>query len=124
MSSVKPADQLDEMIATVGGWRGERLARLRQLIDEAAPDLQLEWKWGVPVWTNNGLVCAISAFKDHVKMNFFKGAYLTDSTAIFNSGLDSKEHRSINFAQSDKLNEAALQDLIKQAINYSEKDQK
>lgn len=111
-------NQVEEHIASYGDWRSERLNELLQLIDETAPELKQEFKWGVPVWSSNGLVCAISGFKDHVKMNFFKGAYLPDPAKVFNSGMDSKEHRSINLAQGDKLNKAAIKELIIAAVAY------
>jgi hypothetical protein len=111
--------QIEEFIDNYGDWRSDMLRELSQLINETAPELEQGFKWGVPVWTSNGLVCAISGFKDHVKMNFFKGAYLPDPKGIFNSGLDSKEHRSINFAKDDKLDKAAIQTLIQEAIAYN-----
>ncbi len=113
------SDKITESIDDYDDWRSDLLKDLRQLINEASPDLGEDFKWGVPVWTNNGLVCAISGFKDHVKMNFFKGAYLTDPKKLFNSGLDSKEHRSINWAKGDKLDKPAIKELIKEAIRYN-----
>ncbi len=113
--------QIEDFIATYGDWRSDLLKELSQIITETAPELKQDFKWGVPVWMNNGLVCAISGFKDHVKFNFFKGAYLPDTKKLFNSGLDSKEHRSINFAQTDKLDNAALKDLITAAAAYNQK---
>ncbi len=113
------SDKITERINSYDDWRGEMLKELRKLINDTAPELTEDFKWDVPVWTSNGLVCAISAFKDHVKINFFKGAYLPDPSNIFNSGLDSKEHRSINLAQSDKLDKAAVQELIYAAVTYN-----
>jgi hypothetical protein len=75
-----------------------------------------EWKWGSPVWAHNGLVCAASAFKDHVKVNFFKGATLKDPKRTFNAGLDAKAMRSIDFHQGDKIDAAALKALVKAAV--------
>ncbi len=112
-------NQVDKVATHINAyhdWRGDRLRELRQLIKDSAPQLQEDFKWGVPVWTHNGLVCAISGFKDHVKFNFFKGAYLPDPNKQFNSGLDSKEHRSINFAQADQINKPAIKQLILDAI--------
>ena len=109
----------DELINSYGDWRTDLLKELYHLINEASPELKEDFKWGVPVWTHNGLVCAISGFKDHVKFNFFKGAYLPDPAGLFNSGLDSKEHRSINFSRNDKLNKSALRDLLLAAIAYN-----
>lgn len=111
--------QVNEFINSYGDWRSDRLSELRQLISEAVPELTQGFKWGVPVWSSNGLVCAISGFKDHVKINFSKGAYLPDPTKIFNSGLDSKQHRSINLSQNDKLDKLALEALVRQAVAYN-----
>ncbi len=110
---------IDKFIEGYGDWRTERLRELRKLINESAPELEEGFKWGVPVWSHNGLVCAISGFKDHVKMNFFKGAYLDDPNNVFNSGLDSKEHRSINLAKNDKVDETALKTIIESAKLYN-----
>lgn len=95
------------------------LKELRQLINEAAPELTEDFKWSVPVWTHNGLVCAISAFKDHVKINFLRGASLPIPQSMFNSGLDSKMHRSINYSKGDKLDKPAVAQLVKAAIAHS-----
>lgn len=122
-AKIPPSEQIDAHIAGYTDWRGDRLQVLRSLINKTAPELKEEWKWGVPVWTHNGLVCAISGFKDHVKMNFLKGALLDDRGNLFNSGLDSKGHRSINFAEDTKINEAAIADLIHQAIAYNNKNE-
>ena len=116
-----PSEQITERIASYQDWRGIRLAELREIIHAVAPELTEGWKWDVPVWlTPSGkLVCAISAFKDHVKINFFQGAQLPDPTGLFNSGLDSKAHRSINLAESDKINAPALREVIVAAIAYT-----
>ncbi len=115
-----PSQKIDEQIASYHDWRGPRLAELRKLINEADPNLEEEWKWGTAVWTHHGLVCAISAFKDHCKMNFFQGAVLPDPDRLFNSGLDSKLHRSINWSEGDILNEPALVELIHAAVAFNE----
>jgi hypothetical protein len=113
--------KITDSINSYSDWRGDLLEQLRQLINQTAPELTEDFKWDVPVWTHNGLVCAISGFKDHVKMNFFKGAHLSDPGKLFNSGLDSKEHRSVNFAETDKLDKPALQQLLKSAVDYNKK---
>jgi hypothetical protein len=113
------SNKISEYVESFDDWRGERLKELLQLINEAAPELTEDFKWGVPVWTHNGMVCAISAFKDHVKINFFKGAYLSDTHKVFNSGLDSKEHRSVNFSKDDELNKTALKELTQAAVGYN-----
>jgi len=112
--------ELEEFVNDYTDWRGQRLKELVAIIQEAGPELKVEFKWGVPVWSQNGLVCAISGFKDHVKMNFFKGAKLADQ-GPFNSGLDSKDHRSINWAESDILDKSAIQRLINSAIELNQK---
>lgn len=107
--------QATEYINSFDDWRGNTLKELRELIN--ATDLHEGFKWSVPVWTGNKMVCAISGFKDHVKINFFKGAHLSDQSA-FNSGLDSKDHRSINISSTDKLDKAAIKQLILAAVAY------
>jgi hypothetical protein len=116
---MNPTELIDKQIADLGDWRGETLARLRQLIHAAAPEITEEWKWGTGVYTQKGLVCAASAFKDHAKLNYFKGAALEDPKGLFNAGLDAKAIRSIDFHQGDVLEETALQDLIRAAVAYN-----
>ncbi len=115
------SDTIDKAIADLTDWRGERMAALRRLINEADPRLSEDWKWGTPVWTYKGNVCAIAAFKDHVKVNFFKGARLDDPKSLFNAGLQAKDSRSIDIAASDRVDETALQDLIRVAASQNEK---
>ncbi len=98
-------------------WRGQALKELREIIN-SHPGVQEEFKWSVPVWTSNGLLCAISGFKGHVKINFFQGAHLPKKEH-FNSGLDSKDHRSINFGANDKIDKVTINKLIGQAINLN-----
>ena len=116
---MNPSQMIDQQIAELGDWRGEMLARVRELIHAAVPDITEEWKWGTAVYTQKGLVCAVSAFKDHAKINFFKGAALEDPKKLFNAGLDAKGIRSIDLKQGDRLQEAALQDLIRAAGAYN-----
>lgn len=117
---MNPTKQIDQYIASIPDWRGEILTKLRKLIHEAGPELKEEWKWGCPVWSQNGLVCSISAFKAHVGMNFFKGATLNDPQKLFTTG-EGKSMRSIKWFESNKINESALKDLIKEAINFNSK---
>ena len=109
------SELIDNRIAELGGWRGERLARLRKLILSASPGLVEEWKWDTPVWSNNGNVVAAGAFKDYLKINFFEGALLDDPAHLFNAGLEAKASRAIDIHENDKINEAALKDLIRSA---------
>jgi hypothetical protein len=112
----KPSQLITDYIAELGDWRGSTLARLRKIIGEASPKLSEEWKWGSPVWVHNGLVCAASAFKDHVKVNFFKGAALKDPKGLLNAGLEAKVMRSIDFRQGDKIDATALKALVRAAV--------
>jgi hypothetical protein len=108
--------QITKMISELGDWRGQMVGRLRKVVLAAAPGITEEWKWGTPVWSQNGLVCAAGAFKDHVKLNFFKGASVPDPKGMFNSGLDAKATRSIDFREGDKMDEAGLKTLIRAAV--------
>jgi hypothetical protein len=113
------SQQIDNHIKELADWRGELLIRLRKLIREASPELTEEWKWDTPVWSYKGNVVAGGAFKDHIKLNFFKGASLKDSHGLFNAGLDAKATRGIDFHESDKVDEAALKDLVREAVAYN-----
>jgi hypothetical protein len=110
------ADNLDARIAALADWRATLLTELRDVIETASPALTLEWKWDSPVWTLNGTVVSIGAFKDHVKVNFFKGALLEDPKRLFNAGLDAKTSRGIDIAQGGKIDKPALKALIKAAV--------
>jgi hypothetical protein len=109
------AKQIDKKIASLGDWRGPKMTELRNLINEADSSLKEEWKWGTPVWTKNGLVVSVGAFKDHVKVNFFKGRLLKDPKGVINAGLDAKETRAIDVHQGDKLDSQALKALVREA---------
>jgi hypothetical protein len=106
---------IDERIAELDDWRGELMARLRTIINQAEPRLKEEWKWGTAVWTFKGNVVGMGAFKEGVKLNFFKGASLPDPQKIFNAGFDAKASRAIDFAKGDRVNEEALRDLVRTA---------
>jgi len=116
---MNPSQLIDKQIADLGDWRGDMLARVRTLIHAATPDITEEWKWGTAVYTQKGLVCAASAFNDHAKLNFFKGAALEDPKGLFNASLEAKATRAIDLYQGDTLQEAALQDLIRAAVAYN-----
>ncbi len=106
---------IDKQIASLADWRGERYSQLRKLINEADPQLKEEFKWGTAVWSHNGLVCAIGAFKDHLKVNFFKGVELSDPDKLLNSG-EGKAMRSINLLEGEQVNEKSLQELVRTAV--------
>ena len=113
------SQHIDNHIKDLADWRGKMLARLRKLILEAAPDLTEEWKWDTPVWSHKGNVVAAGVFKDHVKLNFFKGASLADPNGLFNAGLDAKATRAIDIAENEEIDEASLKDLIRSAVAYN-----
>jgi hypothetical protein len=114
-----PSQLITNRIAALDDWRGRLLARLRSLILESAPGISEEWKWDSPVWSQKGLVCSASAFKDHVKLNFFKGASLEDPQGLFNAGFEAKATRAIDFKAGDDLDEQALKGLIRAAVAYN-----
>lgn len=120
----KAPQRITKMIAELGDWRGKLLVRLRKLTLDAAPDVTEEWKWNTAVWSSNGMICAAGAFKDHVKLNFFKGASLKDAKHLFNAGLDAKTTRAIDFTVTDKVDESALKALIREAVAYNSVSQK
>jgi len=109
-------------IEELGDWRGETLARVRQLIHEADPDIQEEWKWekatspGTPVWSHDGGVCTGESYKQVVKLTFFRGASLKDPRKLFNSSLEGNTRRAIDIREGEKLDEAAFKELIRSAV--------
>src|ERR1700704_687113 len=110
------SERITSHINNLGDWRGNVLAHLRTLIRDASPDLVEEWKWNTPVWSFNGNVVAVGAFQDHVKANFFKGASLDDPHRLFNAGLEAKATRAIDIHEGDRINEAALTNLVRAAV--------
>lgn len=113
------SQHIDNHIKELSDWRGKMLARLRKLVLESAPELAEEWKWDTPVWAHKGNVVAGGVFKDHVKLNFFKGASLADPKGLFNAGLEAKATRAIDFHEGDEIDEAALKELIRAAVAYN-----
>jgi hypothetical protein len=107
---------IDRRIEELGGWRGEMLARLRALIKQADPDVVEEWKWDVPVWSHDGLICTGESYKQVVKMTFAKGAALEDPSGLFNSSLEGNTRRAIDFREGEKIDEKALKALIRAAV--------
>jgi hypothetical protein len=120
--SAAAAEKIASRIKDLGDWRGETLARLRQLIHDADPDIEEEWKWqkpsspGVPVWSHDGGICTGESYKEVVKLTFFRGASLDDPKKLFNSSLEGNTRRAIDFRQGEKLNEAAFKKLIQAAV--------
>jgi len=117
--NLTPSQHIDKHIQELNDWRGALLARLRKLILDTSPELTEEWKWDTPVWSAKGNVVAGGAFKDHIKLNFFKGASLKDTHGLFNAGLDAKATRGIDFHEGDKIDEAALKDLVREAVAHN-----
>jgi hypothetical protein len=113
---------IDEKIKQLGDWRGKTLARVRTLIHEADPEIVEEWKWvkpttpGTPVFSHGGIVCTGETYKNVVKMTFAKGAALKDPSRLFNSSLEGNVRRAIDIHEGDKIDEAALKDLIRAAV--------
>jgi hypothetical protein len=117
--SMAASRHIDNYINELTDWRGKMIARVRKLIREAAPELIEEWKWDTPVWSYKGNVVAAGVFKDHVKLNFFKGASLDDPQGLFNAGLEAKATRAIDIHESDDIAESALKDLIRAGVAYN-----
>ena len=108
---------IDEKIKELGDWRGKTLARVRAIIRQADPEIVEEWKWrGTPIWSHGGIVCTGETYKNIVKMTFAKGAALKDPSGLFNSSLDGNARRAIDIHEGDKIDEAALKDLIRAAV--------
>ncbi len=117
--ALTPSQEIDKFIKELTDWRGKWIANFRALILKTAPEVTEDWKWGVPVWTYKGNVVASGVFKDHVKLNFFKGASLKDPKHLFNAGLDAKATRAIDIGESDRIDEAALKELVREAVAYN-----
>ena len=108
---------IDEKIKELGDWRGKTLAKVREIIHEADPEIVEEWKWmGTPVFSHGGIVCTGETYKKVVKLTFAKGAALKDPSRLFNSSLDGNIRRAIDIHEGEKLNEAALKALIRDAV--------
>src|SRR5580658_4708575 len=108
---------IDEKIEELGDWRGKMLAKIRKLIHEADPEIVEEWKWrGTPTFYHGGMVCTGETYKNVVKMTFAKGAALKDPSGLFNSSLDGNARRAIDIHEGQKVDEAALKDLIRAAV--------
>ena len=114
-----PSKLIDARIKELGDWRGKTLSRLRALIKEADPDVVEEWKWQVPVWSHDGLICTGETYKKAVKMTFARGASLPDPSGLFNSSLDGNVRRAIDIAEGGKVDEKALKALIRAAVAFN-----
>jgi len=110
---------IDRRIEDLADWRGEMLSRLRALIKQADPEVVEEWKWGNPAWSHDGLISTGESYKSVVKMTFAKGAFLDDPASLFNSSLEGRVRRAIDFREGDKVNEKALKALIRAAVGLN-----
>lgn len=113
---------IDNKIKELGDWRGKTLAKVREVIHKADPDVVEEWKWvkptspGTPVWSHAGIICTGETYKSVVKLTFMKGASLPDPSGLFNSSLEGNVRRAIDIHEGEKINEAALKELIRAAV--------
>lgn len=120
--SAAASDKITQRIQELGDWRGETLARVRQLIHDVDPEIQEDWKWekptspGTPVWSHDGDVCTGESYKQVVKLTFFRGASLEDPQELFNSSLEGKTRRAIDMREGDTLDAAAFKQLIRSAV--------
>ncbi|HEX4211381.1 MAG TPA: DUF1801 domain-containing protein [Candidatus Binataceae bacterium] len=126
-----PSQLITERIVELGDWRGETLAHVRKLIKAADPEIteELKWQkptnpWGVPVWSDRGIVCTGESYKTHVKLTFQKGASIEDPEGIFNSSLEGNARRAIDLHEGDKINESAFKEIIRAAVKLNYKGKK
>jgi hypothetical protein len=110
---------IDERIRELGGWRGETLARMRQLIHEADPDVIEEWKWEVPIWSHHGIICTGEAYKKAVKLTFAQGAKIPDPARLFNSSLGGNTRRAIDIAEGASVDARAFKALVQAAVAHN-----
>lgn len=116
----QPASELiSNRIAELADWRGEALARMRKLIQEADPKVVEEWKWGVPVWSHDGILCTGESYKKAVKLTFAKGAALKDPKGLFNSSLDGNTRRAIDIHEGVEVDATAFKALVREAVAHN-----
>ena len=118
-TSKSPSQLIDARIDELGDWRGRMLSRLRALVKEADPEVVEEWKWRVPVWSHDGLICTGETYKNVVKMTFANGAALKDPSRLFNSSLEGHTRRAIDFHEGEKIDEGALKTLLRAAVSLN-----
>jgi hypothetical protein len=113
----RPAEELiSERIDELGDWRGETLGRMRKLIREADPEVVEEWKWGIPVWSHDGILCTGETYKKVVKLTFAKGASLGDLKGLFNSSMEGKVRRALDIHEGETVDAAAFKGLVREAV--------
>lgn len=113
---VSAGELIDARIAELDDWRGEALARLRELIRQADPDVVEEWKWGIPVWSHDGLICTGEVYKNHVKTTFAKGAHLEDPGGLFNASLEGNLRRGLDLFEGDRIRAKEFKALVRAAV--------
>jgi hypothetical protein len=118
-STKTPSELIDERIEELGDWRGEMLSRLRALIKQADPKVIEEWKWSVPVWSHDGLICTGETYKKVVKLTFAKGAAVEDPSELFNSSLEGNTRRAIDFHEDETIDEKAFKALVRAAVTLN-----
>ena len=114
-----PSRLIDGRINELGDWRGTTLSRVRALIKQAVPEVVEEWKWSVPVWSRDGLICTGEAYKSVVKLTFAKGASLDDPASLFNSSLEGNTRRAIDLREGDEIDEKAFKSLVRAAVAFN-----
>ncbi|THC44327.1 DUF1801 domain-containing protein [Massilia sp. Mn16-1_5] len=119
-----PSELIDGRIRELGGWRGALLEEVRRLILQADPEVVEEWKWQVPVWSQDGILCTGEAYKAHVKLTFPKGAALSDPAGLFNASLDGNARRAIDLKEGERLDADAFVALIRRAIEANRSKKK
>ena len=118
---MNPSERIDQLIAELTDWRGKTLANLRKTILDADREIIEEWKWmGSPVWSRDGIIAVGNAHKDKVKLTFANGASLSDPDKLFNAGLEGNKWRAIDLFEGVKINERALKNLIRSAVDYNQ----
>jgi hypothetical protein len=113
------SELISQRIAELGGWRGEALARMRRLIHDADPAVVEEWKWSVPVWSHDGILCTGEAYKSTVKLTFAKGASLHDPARLFNSSLEGNVRRALDIHEGEKVDATAFKALVRAAVELN-----
>jgi len=114
-----PSRLIDGRINELGDWRGTTLSRVRALIKQAVPEVVEEWKWSVPVWSHDGLICTGETYKSVVKLTFAKGASLDDPSGLFNSSLEGNTRRAIDLREGDEIDEKAFKSLVRAAVAFN-----
>ncbi|HEV2857841.1 MAG TPA: DUF1801 domain-containing protein [Solirubrobacterales bacterium] len=117
-----PSQLIDARIAELDDWRGETLAHVRELIKQADPEVVEEWKWRVPVWSHEGIICTGETYKKAVKLTFGKGASLEDPSGLFNSSLGGNTRRAIDIHEGEEIDEEALKALVREAVDLNTAD--